>query len=338
MGCHVTSTVNETKLDGSRWISQPDTAKMLGPRAAVTASGHFRFLYPLQCMGDVVGTETTHRVRQTRPNLAVLVVGILATSAGVVFSAAGLAGDDPSGSPATYSGFAGLAVGIPLIAGPLLGNSSHRDLVRTRTIIRGTRIERCGDKPMTAGPTIVHYHDLVIPGIIDKDGVFSVSPFTFVDAFHVHRNKVLDIKVLTRGVRPFTAQVSASDLAKTRVAFLAAHNIVGKSEPLKKVPRLRIAAFHIKEPLGTPFQAQIQIAVHNEGPGDAWGVRAIVSSPDPQLDARIVYFGRIPPRTRQTQELKVPTTRRGKKVSQSTVTLMDVHNTAPSTPTRIGDW
>ncbi len=335
VGCHSTSTVHETTLGKRTWVPQLDTATTLKPRASITPKGQLLFAHPLQCMGDVLVVETTDRVVKTGPNLATLVVGIIATSAGVVFSAAGLSGDDPSGSPATYVGVAGLAVGIPLIVGPLWGNTKERHPVGTKTVARGNRRGHCGSKPVPDGPAVVHYLGLEIPGNIDSDGVFSVSPFTFTDAYLLHQMKVLDLIILGRlDKRNFQTQISASELAARRDSFFAAQKIAGAIKPLHKVPRLEVESFVVHATKHPPYRAQIDVTIANNGPGDAWGVRGVLSSRDRQLDDRVIYFGHVPPKATQTRQLKVPMNRRVQAGSGLAITIRDAHNTAPTNPTR----
>src|SRR5687768_11793074 len=125
--CHVTTRYQDTRRGETRRERAEDAVPRALPASMeVSEDGRFRFVEPFVCQMVTVTELASFDVERKRPNIATLVIGVIAASAGGVATAAGLAGDDASSSPLPYLGVAGLAIGLPFAIGPLVGNSTAR--------------------------------------------------------------------------------------------------------------------------------------------------------------------------------------------------------------------
>jgi hypothetical protein len=85
---------------------------------------------------------------------------------------------------------------------------------------------------------------------------------------------------------------------------------------------------------------RVVLALHNDGPGDASGLRGQITAPgSPALDGRMIYVGVLARGASVSRELTIPigprtaAALRGQVIDLS-VELRDGHGTAPSTPVR----
>jgi hypothetical protein len=111
--CHVSVRSQDTRNGETRTVAGT-VASARPPTAQVEPDGRLRFVTPLTCTSVVETDVAGFDVEQVRPNAAAVVVGVVATALGAVAAVRGLSTDEPAGSPLTYVGAAGLAVGLPL--------------------------------------------------------------------------------------------------------------------------------------------------------------------------------------------------------------------------------
>ncbi len=340
LGCHTHSRVTTTTPREARPVVDQAHARAMPAGVAVTAAGRLRFATPLVCAADLmVDVETADEIT-TRPNLATFVVGIVLTVAGGVGLVTGLADGKDA---AAGAGAVGLAVGLPLAIGPWLGNGTTDVNGATTTMRKGATEVPCGDRPVTARTARVEVAGLRAFGEVDADGVFEVSPFTFVDVFAIGELPALDVKadlIGEGGTTQVSAVIDAGALSDARDAFLAEAGVDARVEPLRKVPRLDVGRIKVSRlTVEAAPRLRIVVPVSNDGPGDAWQVRAIVSSSHPEVDGRILYIGHVAPGAAIDAELLVPLSAAadgdltGDEI-ELMVQLRDAHDTAPGAPFR----
>lgn len=309
-GCHVTARTEITHTVASRSEPHAETARPL-PATAVLADGAIRFVEPLVCGSDAVVEVEPEVQRATRPNLATFVVGVIATVGGGVAAISGLTGDDPSGDPLTYAGGAGVAVGLPLVIGPWLGNHTESEPAPNRTERRTGPEVPCGSRPIAGGFALVTIGQRQAYAAVGDDGALAVSPFTWIDAFDATGGGAFAIKAELRDRGETTHVVEkvfeAGALAAWRESFLAATRLDVSAGALRAVPRISAGAIRVGHVLiGSQATLHIVVPIANAGPGDGWQVRAVISAASPELDGRIVYFGHVPAKATTTGELWLP--------------------------------
>jgi len=340
-GCHASVRYQDTRRGETRRELRDGPPRALAPTVMVTAAGRLRFVEPLVCSYDSVTDLATFDVDRTRPNAATLVVGLLATAFGVVAGVSGLSSDDPSGAPLTYAGAAGLAVGVPLVIGPLVGNATTRSPVGVQPLRRRADDERCGERPVTAQHATLRWDGLRAEGAVDADGVFAISPFDFLDAFDVGRVPALSLAIeLERAGGPLRLEaiVDAGALAGARAAFFASRGLDGtviSVAEMRKVPQLQLGLLGVSMTPGPALR--MSLPIDNIGPGDAYGVRLLVSSSNPEIDGRIVYLGRVVAHAHAVFDTVIPMSREAERdVASGNVTfsavVRDAHDVSPSTP------
>lgn len=334
-GCHVTVRTEVTHTVASRSEPRPESARAL-PATAVLADGAIRFVEPLVCGSEDVVEVEPEVQRATRPNLATFVVGVIATVGGAVAGVSGLTGDDPSGSPLTYAGGAGVAVGLPLVIGPWLGVHTESVLAPNRTERRAGPEVACGSRPITGGFALVTIGQRQAYAAVGDDGALAVSPFTWVDAFDPTGGPAFAIHAELRDrdttTRTIDKVFEAGALAAGRESFLVATKLDVSVKPMRAVSRVSGGAIRVGHVLiGSQATLHVVVPIVNAGPGEAWQVRAVISAASPELDGRIVYVGHLPVGT-TTGELWLPISPEAddairRSTLDLTFTLIDAHQT-----------
>ncbi len=294
------------------------------------------------CANQEVVDHSTYTTVDKRPNVATLVLGLIGLSVGGVALAIGLSDRAPASAPATWLGTVGVVGGAPLFVGPLLGNGSHREPGRDTELVHGVRQVACGNRPLGQRHVMVRAGSLQLVGSLDERGRLDVSPFTFVDAFALHRFPGLPIDAqlidADGNSQSVQATLSASELAAGRDGYLASIGVNGRVEKLDKVPSVtlrRIGVTRVRE--GDEQALEITVELDNGGPGDAWGVRAVTSSPDAQLDGRVLYVGHLPAHQQASASLKVHVgvgAVRDVDDGGLSVVALDAHDTTANVPVR----
>lgn len=340
IGCHVTSRVESTRVADTRLVPRDEPPRALPLTLRVADDGRFHAGEPLLCRDDVVDELETTEVVRVRPNLAAVVVGITALSLGGVATFLGLTADDPGGSPLTYAGPAAVAASLPFVIGPWRGNRTERRDAGTRSARRGTRDRPCGERPVVARTAVLTAGTLRAIATVDDSGTLSLSPFAVVDAFDPTL-RPLDVRadlVTDAGVRSVQTIVEPGDFARGRAGFLRAAGVDATVEPLRKTPRLEAGAIRVSRTGGAAPALRVSLALGNAGPGDAFAVRARIAARHPEVDGRLLYFGRIPARASVTRELVLPLSEAAARELTGTLELSfelaDGHDTAPDAPVR----
>jgi hypothetical protein len=278
------------------------------------------------------------------PSAATLVVGIIAVAAGAVALVSGAAGDDPASAPLTYLGPVGIAGGLPLVIGPLVGNTTSRELVETRPVRTPAEDERCGARPVAATRATVTWSGLRAIGAVDGDGAFTISPFEFVDAFAIADAPPLALAIeLERaagGPLALEGVIDEAALARAQPGFLARAGVDATVEPIRKVPRFEPGLLTVRRvgPAGGRALA-LSLPLRNVGPGDGFAVRLVLSSPNAELDGRVVYVGRVPARGEREVTATLPLSDEADRALTAgelvlSARLRDAYDAAPATPIR----
>jgi hypothetical protein len=335
-GCHTHTRIDQTVAGETRTVPRPGVQRALAPTVEVTDSGLLRFAHPLVCTHDVMVEQSTYRVTRTRPNIATFILGLIGVSVGGIVTVIGLSDDDPGEAPATYLGAAGVLVGAPLAIGPFVGNKSVRVHAGDDELSTGTKELPCGSRPVDATAALVKTGTLQIFGGLDR-GTLAVSPFTFVDAFELHSFPGLRLTAELSGdeTARISATIPASELARGRDGYLRGLGVDPTVEPLRKVPGLEARAVEVSRVLaGGQPAVELRVTVGNRGPGEAYGVRAVVSSSNPQLDGRLLYVGRLAAGAEARPALVVPMRADSAALGDAAIAvrLRDAHDTAPEQP------
>jgi len=339
-GCHSYTRIEGSVMGDSHLRPVPGQRRALPPTIQVTSAGALRFVEPMVCTNQVVVDQSSYTTVDKKPNVATLVLGLIGLSVGGVALAIGLSDHDPASAPVTWLGAVGVGGGGPLFVGPLLGNGSHRVPGADTELIHGVRQVACGDRPPGERHVMVRAGKLQLVGTLDDRGRLDVSPFTFVDAFALHRfpglpidAQLIDADGKTRSVQ---ATLSASALAAGRDGYLASLGIDGRVEKLDKVPSVtlrRIGVARVRD--GDEQALELTVELQNSGPGDAWGVRAVTASRDAQLDGRVLYVGHLPAHRSATARLQVHVgAGAAHDVGGLTVVALDAHDTTANVPVR----
>jgi hypothetical protein len=345
LACHVTVRHETTRPLTTERIEHREGAIALRPTLVLTDAGRLRFIEPLECPTEEIVHQQTTIELVTRPNLATFTVGVIATALGGVMLASGLLSDDPGANPYTYLGAASAGVGLPFMIGPWLGNGIELgdggDSVGVR---RPGPSQPCGERPLAARAATLEVSGLQIHGAIDRDGVFSISPYHWIDAYRPAATSSAAVTATVEGApgaRTVASVLDTAMLARRAASFLAGADFDAKIEPLRLVPG--IVAGALRASLTTTADgpaARVVLPLRNDGPGDAWGLRGQISAPaTPAIDGRMIYVGKLARGATVTRELVIPldaataAALRGKPIELS-VELRDAHDTAPVTPVR----
>jgi hypothetical protein len=344
-GCHVLAQSETTRAISTERIVHAEGAIAHRATLALTDAGRLRFVEPLECpTEEVVHQHATIEVA-IRPNLATFTVGVLAAAAGGVMLTTGLFSHEPSGSPYTYLGLAGIAAGLPLAIGPWLGDRVElRDGGDPGVVRRPGPSQPCGERPMVARSATLDVGGLEIRGAVDSEGVFAIAPYQWTDAYRAASAPPSEITAVVDaagGPRTVAAVLDPRWLAAHAADFLAHADFDGEIQPLRVVPGIAAGALGVRLVNGADGAAvHVVLPLRNAGPGDAWAVRGQINAPGaPAIDGRMLYVGKLARGAAVSRELVIPVSTRaagalrGQTVELS-VELRDGHDTAPSTPVR----
>jgi hypothetical protein len=337
-GCHVTSRVETTRVADTRLVPRDEAPRPLPVALTIADDGRLHFVEPLLCRDDVVVELATTEIVRVRPNLAAVVVGIVASSLGGVATFLGASADEPGGSPLTYAGPVGIAAGLPFVVGPWFGNRAEHRALGTRSASRGTRDRRCGARPAAGTSAIITAAALRLTGDVDGDGAFAVSPFAVVDALDptIRPLAVRAELVTAGGVRTVEAVLGPGDFARGKAAFLRGAGIDATVEPLRKAPQLEAGAVRVTRSAGARPGLRVSLALGNAGPGDAFAVRARIVARHPEVDGRLLFYGRIPARATVSREVILPLSAAAARELtgplELALELTDGHGTTPDAP------
>jgi hypothetical protein len=343
--CHVLAQSETTRAISTERIVHAEGAIAHRATLALTDAGRLRFVEPLECpTEEVVDQHATIEVA-VRPNLATFTVGVIAAAAGGVMLTTGLFSHEPSGSPYTYLGLAGVAAGLPLAIGPWLGDRVEiRDGGDPGVVRRPGPSQPCGERPMVARSATLDVGGLEIRGAVDAEGVFAIAPYQWIDAYRAASAPPSEITAVVDGAggpRTVAAVLDPRWLAAHAADFLVHADFDGEIQPLRVVPGIAAGALGVRLVNGADGAAvHVVLPLRNAGPGDAWAVRGQITAPGvPAIDGRMLYVGKLARGAAVSRELVIPVSARaagalrGQTVELS-VELRDGHDTAPSTPVR----
>ncbi len=341
--CHVTVSTDTRRPGSTERIQRPERAIPRPPTIVLTDAGLLRFIEPLDCPTD----ETLHIVTsteiETRPNLATFVIGVIATSAGAILAARS-ALDDGTGEPLFYAGLISLGVSLPLAIGPWIGTSKELRAGPEVSPVHqpGPNVE-CGSRALAATSATLAVRGVEVHGTIDRDGVFSVSPYLLVDAYDTRQVPAWDIAAVvatSSGPQKIAVVLEGGALANHAPAFLAAATFQAKIEPMRLVPNVVAGTLRVSLTTTTSGPAlRVVLPIKNDGPGEAWGLRGQITSSTKAVDGRVLYIGHLAKSAARSHELLIPLTAmaadsiKGSTIDLS-IELRDAHGTAPQTPVR----
>ncbi len=245
--CHVVVESETTRPRATERVVHRDAA--IAGRQALdwTPAGQLRFIEPLECPTEDVARQRTTIEVATRPNLATFTVGMVATAVGSLALINGLFATRPGASPYSYLGVAGLGVGLPLAIGPWIGDRTElRERAEEaagepRALRRPGPVQLCGARAITgaARSATLEVEGLEIRGAIDRDGVFSISPYQWIDAYGTAQVTPATVTAIVdgdSGARTITAVLDAGALANHAAGFLAHAELDAEARPLTLVP------------------------------------------------------------------------------------------------------
>jgi hypothetical protein len=342
--CHIIDRVPDLRPGETQVLPHPDRAHTLPPTLVVTTDGRFRFVEPRRCPTTQVVDMQASTIVKVRPNLATFVVGAILGSLGAVGTAVAIGEHDPAGQPLTYAAPVALGVGLVFAIGPFVGTGQDRTYEGVKQIERPGADVPCGEHAVHATGAIVTWHGLRAVGAVDDDGYFSVSPYEITDAFAAGRGPALDLGAdlaLASGAHEALQVVIAGDaMLKGRDAFLTRAGIDGRREALRKVPRVEHGTLRVSKTSdrGRPV-LRVALPLSNEGPGDAWQVRGIITTQDPEVDGRVLYVGHIAPHGATIATVDVPLSPEADRALSGAsielgVTLIDADATTSGEPVR----
>ncbi len=342
-GCHVAVRSEILRPARTERVIHAEGARLRQPAVELTGTGRLRFVEPLECpTEDLIHQRSTVEVA-IRPNLATFTVGVLALAAGGVLLTTGLFANRPGASPYTYAGLASGGVGVPLALGPWLGQRVDLADGGGEAVLRRPGPNQvCGARPITARAATVVAGGIEIHGTVDRDGVFAISPYQWIDAYRVGSAPPSDLTVrldAAGGARTIAGVLDAAQLAARAAGFLAHVGLDAAIPPLRRVPGIAAGALQVSMITVADGPAvRVVLPLHNEGLGDAWAVRGQITAPAiPAIDGRMIYVGTLAHGAAVSRALEIPITPpvaaalRG-QVIELAVELRDAHGTAPTTP------
>ena len=342
--CHVTVQTETTRPGTIERIQHPEGAIARRPTLVLTDAGLLRFVEPLDCPTEEIVETVAATEISTQPNLATFVVGVIVTAVGAVVSVRGVTSTDRS-NPETFGGIGAVVVGLPLAIGPWLGTSTElREGTPTAPVHRPGPSEPCGERGLAARSATLTVRGIEVHGAVDRDGVFSVSPYQLVDAYDTRQVPAWDITALVDadgGARTVTTVIEGGMLAARAPAFLASvKTFEPKIEPMRLVPSITGGGLRVSlTSTATGPALRIVLPIKNDGPGEAWAVRGQIASSIPAVDGRVIYVGHLAKGSAVARDLLIPlTVQAADTIKGSTievsVELRDAHGTAPQTPIR----
>jgi hypothetical protein len=350
--CHVVVQTDTTRPVAAERIQHPEGAIARRPTLILTDTGWLRFVEPLECPTEELVRQRTTTELVTRPNVATFTVGVIAAAVGGVMLTSGLFSSHPGGSPYTYLGLAGAGVGLPFAIGPWIGNRTELrepgDRAEVAAVRRPGPSQPCGERPLAAGSATLDVSGIEVHGAIGPDGVFSISPYEWIDAYDpasiqasAQASAVTATLAGAAGPRTIATVLDASALAKHAAGFLAHADFDARVEALKLVPG--IAAGALRAGLTSTDHGpavRVVLPLRNDGPGDAWGLRGQIAAPlVPAIDGRMLYVGKLARGAAVSRELVIPLSPAAAAALRNatvelSVELHDAHGTAPATPVR----
>jgi len=343
VACHVTTQTEITRPNVSQRVVHPEGAVGGHPTIVLTDAAELRFVEALDCPTEDLLSTTTAIEVGTEPNLATFVVGVIATAVGGVMTVRGVTDRDGASNPFTYGGLGSVAVGLPLAIGPWIGTRTElRAGPEAQTSRPGPNVA-CGSRALPARSATLTIRDVEVHGTVDRDGVFSISPYQLVDAYEVKTAPAWDISAVVdteHGARTITTVVETGTLAGHAQVFLEHADFDAKIQPLRLVPNVSAGTLRASlTQTATGPALRIVLPVKNDGPGETWGLRGQIASPTKAVDGRMIYLGHVGKGAAVTRELLIPLAPaaadaiRGATIDLS-VELRDAHGTAPATPIR----
>lgn len=343
--CHVRDRSELTTPVATERVVHPEGAIARRPTIAWTEAGQLRFVEPLECPSEELVRQHTTIETVIRPNLATFTVGVIAAAIGGVMATSGLFSSDRGSNPLTYAGVSGLAVGLPLAIGPWLGDRTETGESRAPSppTRRVGPSQPCGDRPLAARAATLEVSGLQIHGAVDRDGRFAISPYQWIDAYSAAAAPPADLAATVdadAGARTIAAVLDRTAIAAHAAAYLAQLDVDAAIAPLRLVPGLVPGALRASlTPEGDALR--VVLALRNDGPGDASGVRGQITAPaTPAIDGRMIYVGKLARGAAITRELVIPLAARTAAALRSqaidlSVELRDAHGTAPTTPIKL---
>ena len=341
----MTSQSEITRPGTMQRVQHPEGAAARRPTLVLTEAGVLRFVEPLECPTEEVITETRAIETVRGPNLATFVVGVIATAIGGVMLVNGATKEDAS-NPITFAGAGLLAGGVPFVVGPWIGNATTlRAAGESGPMRRPGQAQPCGERGITARSATLAVRGIEVYGHVDASGVFSISPYALVDAYEAATSSAAwDIAArvdAAGGPRTVNVVIEGRAFVAPAAAYLARAEFDAKIETLRLVPGVVPGTLRVSltQTADGPA-ARIVLAIKNDGPGPAYGLRGHVAAPGtPALDGRILYFGHVAKGAAVTRELLVPLAPAAAgSLRNATIDLAlelrDAHGTAPTTPVR----
>jgi hypothetical protein len=343
LGCHVTYRIPDLRAGETHLVPHPDEGRDLPATLLVTDDGRFQFVTPRVCPTVEVVDMQSSTIVQVRPNLATFVVGVIAAGAGAIGTGS-LIATRSSTNPAEAVAPVVLATGLVFAIGPFLRTSTDRTYGPVQHIERSRRELPCGQRPVAARAATLSWRGLRARGAVDADGYFAISPYAFTDAFAAGRGQPLDltaaVELAAGGTASIQVVVPTAALIAGKDAFLARTGLDTRWETLRKVPRVEAGALRVSRTTdaGQPV-LRVVLPLTNDGPGDAWQVRGVIATDDPEVDGRIIYVGRVPAHGQATGTLDIPLSAETDRVLAGSsielaVSLIDADATTPAGPVR----
>ncbi|MBK9035939.1 MAG: hypothetical protein IPL61_32605 [Myxococcales bacterium] len=340
--CHASIRFQDTRTGEVRTVRTAAAPRVLPLVPQIDDRGRLVFVEPLLCATETTTDVASFDVVRQKPNAATLVVGVITSGLGFVAATAGLLSEDPGGTPLSYVGPGAIAVGLPLVIGPLVGNTIERNPTGVQEVRRPGPDERCGARPVAGRHATVLWSGLHIEGAVDADGAFALSPFDFVDAFEP-RLQALDLAIdLVRAdgtAARLDTVIDASTLAAARAGFFAARGLDATVPTLAELGKV---AQYEPGPLAVSLGdggLKVALPIDNVGPGRGYGLRVVLASSSTELDGRVLYLGALAAGARATLTATIPLTDEAARAVAApgfalAALIRDGHGLAPPTPVR----
>jgi hypothetical protein len=342
--CHVIERVPDLRPSDGHTILDQQAPRALPMTLVVTDTGRFRLVEPLVCASRERVEMTSSEIVRVKPNYATFVVGAILTSLGAVGTGIALGQGNLSDHPIGYAAPVALGAGLVLAIGPFVGTREDREYHGTTPVDRDGPAAPCGARPVAATRAILMWRGLRGDAAIDADGYLSISPYQLVDAFAAGRGPAFDVSadvtLATGEHAPVQAIIAGAQLAKGKDAYLASIGVDGRWEQLRKVPRVEPGALRAsRTTVGGRNVLRVTLPLDNNGPGDAWQVRGVIQTQDPEVDGRILYVGHLAPHGHTIATVDIPLSDESDRALagdtiELAVTLIDADATTSAEPAR----